>query len=265
MPEFDTHRFGSSPIQVLKLIDRPGRHDLREVAVTIECSWTNGAASQGLPHETLVRTVYAIAKDHPLDQIEELGLSLNDYFLMSHPALGQLDIELRECLWRRLDVGGQPQHHAFARVGEETRVARVIGRRDGTTVEAGMEQLRLLRAGTAGAPPFSTDVTARWRYARPDVSFGLAAQGVRQILLETFVEHPVDDPSALLQAMADAVLQSLDDVAEITVRLQLRPHGLVDLSAMGLTNEQGIFAPHAGPTEEVQATRVRPLDEDEED
>ncbi len=69
MPEFDTHRFGSSPIQVLKLIDRPGRHDLREVAVTIECSWTNGAESQGLPHETLVRTVYAIAKDHPLDQI----------------------------------------------------------------------------------------------------------------------------------------------------------------------------------------------------
>ena len=55
MSEFDTRRFGSSPIQLLKLIDRPGRYDLREVAVTIECSWTNGAASQGKRQERWCR------------------------------------------------------------------------------------------------------------------------------------------------------------------------------------------------------------------
>lgn len=255
----ETHRFGTSPIQVVKLIERPGRHDLREVGVTARCAWGAESNSADLPHETLVRTVHAIAKDHPLDQVEELGLSLNDYLLMAHPGLARLALELRECSWRRLDVGGQEQHHAFARVSGETRVARVLGARDGTSVEAGLEDLRLLRAGGCESPssPFATDVAARWRYVRPDVSFGLALQGVRQLLLETFVEHPTESPPALLQAMADAVLESVDDVASIQLRLTLRRHAPVDLSAMGLTNDQGIFAPLEGPLEIVEAERSR--------
>ena len=43
----------------------------------VECAWADGTESHGLSHQTLVETVYAIAKDHPLDQIEEFGLSLS--------------------------------------------------------------------------------------------------------------------------------------------------------------------------------------------
>ncbi|MDP7472927.1 MAG: hypothetical protein QGI02_11310, partial [Vicinamibacterales bacterium] len=56
----EPHRFGTSPIQIVKLIERPGRHDLREVGVTARCEWAVDADSEDLPHETLVRTVHAI-------------------------------------------------------------------------------------------------------------------------------------------------------------------------------------------------------------
>ena len=267
MPAPSPSRFGTSPVHVVKLIRRPGRHDLREVGVTLRCEASTGSGD--LSTDTMTATVYAVAKDHPLDQIEEFGLSLNDYFLMAHPRLDRIDIELVEHPWRRLAISGLEQHHAFARVGEEMRAARISGTREDTRVEAGIDDLLVLRTTFDGngsvearaAPEsdtlFAMSVTARWRYSRADVSFGLSWQGVRQVLLETFAEHRSRSAQATVHAMGEAVLQSIDDVADIRLAVHARPHRLVDLSALGVTNVDDVFAPSDDPHEVVEATLSR--------
>ena len=123
--------YGKQAVRLVTVRRGPDVHELKDVTVAIRLegdfvtAYTEGDNSQVLPTDTMKNTVYALAADHPFEDIEDFGLALTDHFLQASPQATQARVELTEHLWQRIEKEGRPHPHAFQRSGEERRTATV--------------------------------------------------------------------------------------------------------------------------------------------
>ena len=69
---------------------------------------------------------------------------------------------------------------------------------------------------------WSATLSARWTYTSGDVTFGLYRQGVRTAILETFAWHASQSVQHALYAIADVVLATYDEIADVTLSFHER-------------------------------------------
>lgn len=272
------NNYGKQAVRLVTVRRRPDSHELKDVTVAIRLegdfatAYSEGDNSYVLPTDTMKNTVYALAAEHPFDDIEDFGLVLTDHLLQASPRAARAHIELTEHLWERIEKGAHPHPHAFRRAGSERRIAQVIRDRQSTRVLAGLEDLVVMKTAKSAFEGFPRDrhttlketsdrllataVRATWRYSRPYVAFGSLWQDVRRILLETFADHDSLSVQHTLHAMGEAVLETLD-VEEIHLSMPNKHHIPVDLTPFGLENRNEIFVATVEPYGLIEATLRR--------
>jgi urate oxidase len=272
--------YGKSDVRLVTVRRGPERHELRDVTLSIRlegdfaAAYTEGDNSGVLATDTMKNTVYALAADHPFDDVEDFGLALTDHLIQTYPRIASARVELAEHLWERIETGGAPHPHAFRRAGTERRTAVVTRGPAASTarVLAGLEDLVVMKTAKSAFEGFPRDryttlketgdrlmataVRATWRYSRPYVPFGRLWSEVRRILLETFAGHDSRSVQHTLHAMGEAVLESVD-VEEIHLAMPNRHHLPVDLTPFGLENRNEIFVATAEPYGLIEATLRR--------
>ena len=270
------NNYGKSRIRLLR-VERPeGRHNIKELTLAIrfegdfETAHTKGDNRKILPTDTMKNTVYALARQHPIETVEDFGLHLVEHFLTYNPQVSRVRIEAAESLWMRLPHGGKPHATAFTRAGEEERTALLNGTREGTEIRAGVANLVVLKTTNSAFENFlrdpyttlkadrnrilATAIRANWLYPGEDVEFGPVWHGVRQVLLETFAEHKSESLQHTLYAMGEAVLNNFDNVREIHLSLPNKHFNLVDLAPLGMDNPGAVFLPTDEPHGLIEAT-----------
>jgi urate oxidase len=262
--------YGKQAVRLVTVRRRPDRHELKDVTVAIRfegdfaSAYTDGDNHGVFPTDTMKNTVYALAAEHPFEDVEDFGLVLTDHFLASSPRAARVRIDLAEHLWEPIAAGA----HAFRQAGGERRIAEVTRGREGTEVVAGIEDLVVMKTAKSAFEGFPRDryttlpetadrilataVRATWRYSRPGVAFGLWHQ-VRRVLLETFAEHDSRSVQHTLYAMGEAVLETLD-VEEIHLSMPNRHHIPVDLRPFGMDNRNEVFVATAEPYGLIEGT-----------
>lgn len=261
--------YGKQAVRLVAVRRHPDRHELRDVTVAIRfegdfvAAYTDGDNRGVLPTDTMKNTVYALAADHPFNDIEDFGLLLTDHFLTNNPRASRVQVDLTEHPWEPFETGGT----AFRQPGGERRTAQVTRDREGIKVLAGLDNLVVMKTAKSAFEGFPRDrcttlpetsdrllataVRATWRYSRPD-PFGLWHQ-VRRVLLETFAEHDSRSVQHTLYAMGEAVVRTLD-VEEIHLAMPNRHHIPVDLRPFGLENRNEIFMATTEPYGLIEGT-----------
>jgi urate oxidase len=273
------NNYGKSRVRLVKVTKHPDRHDLTDLSVDIQLqgdfltAHTAGDNSNILPTDTMKNTVYALAKGESIADPENFGLMLAAHFLGHNPQVSEARIELREHLWRRIDVHGKPHRHSFISRGNERRLAVITQSRAATVIEAGIEELLVLKTTDSGfvgyiKDPFttlkettdrifSTVIAARWRYTIPAEEYGLCYREVRRMILETFAQHHSLSVQQTLYAAGKLVLDTYPDIAEIRLSLPNRHCLLVNLTPFGMEIDNEIFVPTDEPHGLIEATITR--------
>jgi urate oxidase len=268
--------YGSSRIRLLRVSKQQGRHDVREIALSIRFEGDFAAAHvQGdnrkiLPADTMKNTVYALARQHSIEPPENFGLHIIEHFLTYNPQVTRVLIEWRENIWIHIPHGGKPHPSAFARVGNEKRTSLLKGTREGTQVRSGIQNLVVLKTTNSTFEDFkkdpyttlrdeddrilSTVIRADWLYTGEDAEFGILWHAVRQMLLETFVDHESQSLQHTLYAMGEAMLSNFENVSEIHLSLPSRQFHLADLAPLGMDNPGTVFLPADEPQAIIEAT-----------
>jgi urate oxidase len=270
------NNYGKARVRVLRVARQQGRHDIREMTVQVsfegdfEAAHTKGDNRKILPTDTMKNTVYALARQHPVETIEEFGLHLIEHFLTYNPQVSRVRIESKENLWARLPLGEKPHASAFVRASDEKRTAVLSGTREGTKIRAGIEDLIVLKTTNSAFDNFlrdpyttlkddrnrilSTVIRAHWLYPGEELEFGPVWHGVRQMLLETFAEHKSESLQHTLYAMGEAVLNNFENVREIHLSLPNKHFNLVDLGPLGMDNPGEVYLPTDEPHGLIEAT-----------
>ena len=270
--------YGKSGVRLVTVRRGADRHELKDVTLSVRlegafaAAYTEADNSGVIATDTMKNTVYALAAEHPFDDVEDFGLALTDHLVQTYPRVASARVELQENLWERMEVGGVPHPHAFRRAGSERRTAVVTRCSETVRVVAGIEDLVVMKTAKSGFEGFPRDrwttlketsdrlmataVRATWRYSRPYVAFGRLWSEVRRVLLETFAEHDSLSVQHTLYAMGEAVLKTLD-VEEIHLAMPNKHHLPVDLTPFGLENRNEIFVATTEPYGLIEATLRR--------
>ena len=274
MTALGANRYGKSAIRLVKVIRGPDRHEVRDLTVAIalegafEASYVAGDNANVVATDTMKNTVYAFAGEHLTGPIEAFGVVLADHFL----AVDQVDraiVSIEEHRWA--PIGDAPD--AFTLDRSSMRTAVVDARRDGTTIDAGIADLTVMKTAKSAFSGFprdelttlpetedrllATKVTASWRYDVAETApldFDTSFAAVSRTLLEVFAEHDSASVQASIWIIGRAIIERHPEVGEVTMTLPNLHHWLVDLARFGLPNDREIFTPTTEPYGLIQAT-----------
>ncbi len=274
MSDLSWNRYGKSRIRLVKVRRSRDPHELVDLTIDVllegafDAVYVDGDNGPCLATDTMKNTVYAIARQDPIDHVEAFTLRLADHFL-AKPGVSRVRIGAVEQPWGRLSAGGRPHPHAFVQAGAEHWTASVTSDASGSEIVSGLANLVVLKttdSAFAGFPRdefttlpdtedriMSTSITAAWTY-RPGTSDFSARAQVRRALVETFAAHLSRSVQHTLYAMGEAALAGCADVAAITLTLPNRHHLLVDLTPFGLDNPNEIFVATDQPFGLIEAT-----------
>jgi urate oxidase len=275
MIELGANRYGKAAIRIVRVGREESPHRLRDltVAVALEgdftAAHTDGDNANVVATDTMKNTAYAYAADHLTGSIESYAMDLARHFLDSAP-VRRATVNVREHAWRPIDVAGSPAPDAFVRSGEGTRVATVAVARDGVLVEAGVEDLVVMkttRSGFSGFPRdryttlaetddrlMATRVTAIWRYGAHDIDFDLSWTSVRDTLLDVFADHDSPSVQTSIWIMANAMLERHEELDEVRMVLPNLHHWTVDLGPFGMANDRQVYIATTEPHGLIEAT-----------
>lgn len=275
MIELGANRYGKAAIRVVRVARSADGDQLRDLTVAValegafERAHTDGDNAQVIATDTMKNTAYAFATSHLDGALERYGQALAEHFAAT-PQVDSATVNIRGHHWAHIDVDGRPSPDAFVRGGEGTRVATVTTTRAGTTVEAGVEDLVVLkttRSSFRGFPRdryttlaeaddrlLATKITAIWRYGAPDLDYDATFLAVRSSLLAVFADHDSASVQESVWIMARAILDRHEEVDEVRMVLPNLHHWLVDLSPFGLTNDREIYVATPEPYGIIEAT-----------
>jgi urate oxidase len=275
MIELGANRYGKAAIRLVRVVRGEGPHRLRDltVAIALEGDFTSahvdGDNALVVATDTMKNTAYAFAKQHLDASLEEYGRALADHFL-GFEQVERASVSIREHGWLPIPTPRGPANDAFMRAGSGTRVAMIMAGLGGTTIEAGIEDLVVMKTARSAFSGFprdayttlpetedrvmATKVTAIWRYGSPDLASDELHAAVQATLLEVFADHDSPSVQTSIWLMARAILERHEEVAEVRMALPNLHHWLVDLSPFGLENDNEIFIATTEPHGLIEAT-----------
>lgn len=275
--ELTWNRYGKSHVRLVKVRRARDPHEIVDLTIDVQLEgafervYTDGDNGSCIATDTMKNTVYAFARQDPIDHVEAFASRLADHFA-GQPAVARARVSAIEHRWDRLPVAGRPHPHAFVGSTGEHWTATVTRDAGGTAVVAGIANLVVLKTTDSTFSGFPRDqyttlpetddrilataVTASWTY-RPDTTDFAARDRIRTALVETFAAHHSRSVQHTLYAMADAALGACRDAVEITLSLPNRHHVLVDLTPFGLDNPNEIFVATDQPYGLIEATVAR--------
>jgi len=270
------NNYGKSGIRLLRLNRSGQQHEIKDVNVHIQFEGkftavhTQGDNSAVLPTDTMKNTVYALAAQKPVGEIENFGMRLVSHFLTGNSQVSKVIVRIGEHLWSHIPAHGKPHPTAFVSGGGELRTAKVIGTREETLISGGIEQLLVLRtAGSAFTSfikdayttlaetrdrIFATMIKAEWIYAVSDASFGSCWETIRQALVETFATHKSESVQHTLYEMAESALECCNQIREIRLSMPNKHHLAFDTTRFGIEDHAEIFVPTDEPYGLIEAT-----------
>lgn len=279
------NNYGKSRIRLVKVSRDPATriHTMRELTVAValtgdfEAIHLAGDNRLCLPTDTMKNTVYALAKDHPIDSIESFASHLGRHFITRNPHVDSARVEVYEHAWRRLQPRGREHPHAFEKGSDERAWCSVSVSRQrkgaDVTMLAGLEGLVLLKTTNSGFSGylrdeyttlpetddriFATSVSATWAYSAAPRDLVRARRAVRDALVETFAAHKSLSVQHTLYAMGEAALKSCRQAEWIRLSLPNKHCLLVNLAPFGLGNANEIFVPTDEPHGLIEATIER--------
>ncbi|HEY9682172.1 MAG TPA: urate oxidase [Drouetiella sp.] len=271
--------YGKSRVRVSKLTRANDRHVFKEVCVDIqlkgdfERTYTAGDNSQVVATDSMKNMVYVLASKHPLDTIESFGQYMAEHYLKTYKQVSGVKIRLVEELWHRIVVNGKEHAHSFFGAGPEKRVAEIDATRDGVTINAGIEGLKLVKTTASEfwgfvrdehttLPDvtdriFGTSVSCHWLYRDGKVDFQAAYDCVRNALLECFATHHSLAVQHTINEIGQLALLRVPEISEITIEMPNQHRIPFNLEPFKLENKNEIFVTTDEPYGLISATLRR--------
>ena len=280
MPHITASTHGESHLRMLRIVRRGDRHDPRDLTVACRFegdfspAFVEGRTDVLMPGEAVKNLVHRTAREAGGGEIEPFALAVSERILAANPGITRTRVDVSEQPWQRLDVGGKAQGQAFLAASPERRTVSVTSNGRQIAVVSGIDNLTVMRSSGFGPSrraiedPGGRDdglqrllvatLSSRWTYTSADVTFGPYRQGVRAAIVETLGCDGRRSIQHTLYAIADVVLASVQEIADITLSVQERPYRPVDLFDAGLENSDDLFVVREEPLGIVEVTVERP-------
>jgi urate oxidase len=255
--------YGKSGVRLTKVTRHADRQELKELTVNVQLegdfasSYTEGDNSKVVATDSMKNTVYVLAADHPLTDVESFGQTMAKHFVEKYSQVTSSSVHIVEHLWQRIDCGGKPHPHSFVSAGNEKRTCTVHASKEKLVIESGIENLVVLKTTDskfsnfvrdeyttlpdAEDRIFATTIDMVWTYSKPPATFNKTYETVRKTVLEVFANHLSLAVQQTLNEMGEAALKAVPEIEELTITMPNQHRIAFNLAPLGKQNKNEIF------------------------
>jgi urate oxidase len=271
MPFLSFDTYGKTRVRLTQVIRNTVRHNVTDVSVKIlfegdfARSYTAGDNTDVLPTDTIKNTVYVVARQKPIQSIEQFAADLARHFLSRLSHLTKVTVEVEQTPWTHMGT----HDTAFLQAGRECRSVVLSATRANETFVSGIRDLEMLKTDKSAFTSYMKDeyttlretqdrllgtvLHADWTYRAGTVDFNVSYGAIRHTLLETFAKHESLSVQHTLYAMGEAAIEAFSVLEEIHLVMPNKHRLLVDLSIFGMDNPNQIFVPTDEPSGYIEA------------
>ncbi len=257
------HTYGKSKVRLTKVSRRADRHDLEELCVDIslagdfEETYTTGDNSRIVATDSMKNTVYLLAAEHPLNDIESFGTALAAHFIKTYSHVEKATVSIAQDLWQRIHVEGNPHTHAFVGAGPEKRIARIEHDRNQVVVRSGITDLRVVKTTDSAFEGFirdkyttlpevkdrifGTSISALWLYNDQIRDFNASYATLRATVLGIFATHVSLSVQQTLHEIGQIALERCPCVQQISLTMPNEHRIPFRLTDFDMENRNEIF------------------------
>jgi urate oxidase len=273
------HQYGKARVRVLKVTRHGQQHSLKELDVSVglqgdfDASYTKSDNRLVVATDSMKNTVNIFAKKKLGTENEEFGLALGQHFLKTYPHVGRAEIGLSEHSWERISVGGKPHAHSFMEKSAAKPFAKIICTRTENVVEAGIEDLLILKStGSSfekflrdefttlpetGDRIFATKLKATWTFTKKPKSYFATNAKILAAMLAAFAKNFSPSVQVTLFQMGEAALKAAPEISKIHLEMPNKHCLLINLVPFGLENKNELFVPTDEPHGQIEGTVAR--------
>ena len=159
MAKLKSDNYGKTRVRLTQVIRNGDRHEVTEISVRIifkgnfADSYTKADNSIVLPTDTIKNTVYIIARQNPIQSIEQFARDLAKNFLGRVKHLETVEIDIQQSPWSRIEN----HDSAFVLGGAERRVALLTASRTEEHLECGVHGLEILKTAHSAFSDYLLD------------------------------------------------------------------------------------------------------------
>lgn len=271
--------YGKSRIRFSKIERQSDHNVIREMSVNVllhgdfDAAHTAGDNSLVVATDTMRNTVYVLARRQELGTVEAFASRLCQHFVATYDQVASCEVDVSEAPWERIEVDGAPHPTSFVGGGRERETASAVCDSGGTRLTAGIGGALILKTADSGFENFhrdefrtlgdtddrifATELTAKWNYTSEPADWTQPRTLIRNALLSAFASHTSRSVQHTLYAMANAALEKCAILQEIDITMPNSHHLLMDLSRLGLENENVVFHPVDEPFGLIRAAVSR--------
>lgn len=274
------NNYGKSRVRIIK-VERSGEyHEIQDLNLNIALEGDfddihlTGDNAKCLPTDTMKNTVYALAGQFEgIEEAEAFGQRLSNYFLDQNPQIERVRLDMFENGWKRMKFDGKEHEHSFVKGSREKRTVDINATRERATIEAGVEDLIVLKTTHSGFAGFikdkyttlpevddrifATAIKGTWVYKNAAEATEKLWSDIRQTILKVFAAHESLSVQHTLYAMGEKVLEEFDAVAEVSFSLPNIHCIPFDVSKFGIDDKYAIFVPTDEPHGLIEARLTR--------
>ncbi len=275
------HRYGKSRVRVMKVLRDGATHTIKELDVAValsgnfETSYTvpEGDNSKVVATDTMKNTVNVLAHEHLGHESERFALTLGRHFLSHYAQVQKVSIELKERVWSRMRIGGQPHPHSFVHAENAQPFTKLVLSANEQRLESGVCDLLILKSTGSGFENypkcefttlpettdriFATSLEATWRWSGEPADYETANAAIVAAMLKPFAENYSPSVQTTLYQMGEAALAACAEISEITLAMPNKHCLLINLQPFGRENRNEVFVPTDEPHGQIEATISR--------
>ncbi|MBP9090171.1 urate oxidase [bacterium] len=277
--------YGKSGVRLTKVIRHEGYQELKELTANIqlegsfEGSYLEGDNSQIIATDSMKNTVYVMAAEHALANLESFAQDLALHFLKTYSHVSEATVHLVEDLWLRIPTDGKPHPHAFVSAGNEKRIASVVADRESLSLQSGIDNLVVAKTTDSQFWGFirdqyttlpevrdrimATSIEASWWYTAESkkdtesIDFNKNYETIRKTILDVFATQHSLAVQQTLYDMGEAVLAAVSDIEKISITMPNQHRIAFNLEPFGKNNQNEIFFPIDEPFGLISGTIKR--------
>jgi len=286
--ELTKQRYGKANVKFLRVNKEGIKHEVKEIRARIllegafEISFTQGDNSTIVATDTQKNTLFALAKLHPIEPLEQWCLQVANDFLSRHKHISAVNLKVEEHPWDRIKVAGKEHPHSFQKASGGIRIVKLRMPRNGTpSLSSGFRDLEIMKTTQSGFEGFirdeyttlpetkdrvfATKMKCEYTFNRfSKTSFSQIHDKIREIALSTFsgdADNGTYSPSVqqTLYQTAEKVLAAVPEVETISFSLPNVHYFLCDFKGFKnpIPNNNEVFHTFDGPSGLIQATVSR--------
>ena len=270
MPEITRTSYGKTGVPIMKVVRKEPAHEVWEILVDVkaegpelERAYTRADNSPIVATDTMKNLVNYLSFAYDFSSLEDLALHLCRSLRQRYDHLPRWTVHIEGAGWERLAPGGSERPISFTRPGPEVGFTTASLDGDQSSLKSGIRDLLVLKTTDSAFSGFvrdefttlpetrdrmlATSITAEWRFSPSGIEHIRINTAVRETILRVFSELKSESVQHLAYESATAVLDSVGEVDEISLRLPNKHYFLVDLTPFGEENRDTLYLPTTIP------------------